>query len=121
MISSNINLEAVDRFLSALHHDNQGLVSSELARLSQMKQSLSSDGQAAIFNIWDKDFYINQLLNQTRSKIRRTDFLSAYFSMGTVMQGLSRVFRRLYGIRLVPRQTRPGETWNDDVRRLGCR
>jgi intermediate peptidase len=34
------------------------------------------------------------------------------------MQGLSRIFQRLYGIRLVPRPTQPGETWNDDVRRL---
>lgn len=34
------------------------------------------------------------------------------------MQGLSRLFSRLYGVRFVPRETSPGETWNDDVRRL---
>jgi intermediate peptidase len=53
-----------------------------------------------------------------RSKQRNSDVLSAYFSLGTVMQGLSRLFERLYGIRLVPHETAPGETWNDDVRRL---
>lgn len=34
------------------------------------------------------------------------------------MQGLSRLFTRLYGIRFVPHETMPGETWNGDVRRL---
>lgn len=34
------------------------------------------------------------------------------------MQGLSRLFSRLYGVRFVPRETNPGETWNADVRRL---
>ncbi len=34
------------------------------------------------------------------------------------MQGLSRLFDRLYGVRLVPRETAPGETWTSDVRRL---
>lgn len=34
------------------------------------------------------------------------------------MQGLSRLFHRLYGIRLVPKTTLHGETWNSDVRRL---
>jgi len=35
-----------------------------------------------------------------------------------VMQGLSRLFTRLYGIRFAPHETLPGETWNSDVRRL---
>ena len=48
----------------------------------------------------------------------RSETLEQFFSLGTVMQGLSRLFSRLYGIRLVPRETSPGETWNDDVRRL---
>lgn len=34
------------------------------------------------------------------------------------MQGLSRTFSRLYGIRFAPHETKPGETWNSDVRRL---
>lgn len=34
------------------------------------------------------------------------------------MQGLSRLFSRLYGVRFVPRETNPGETWDTDVRRL---
>ena len=38
--------------------------------------------------------------------------------MGTVIQGLSRLFTRLYGIRFVPKETQLGEAWHKDVRRL---
>merc|ERR1712225_189618 len=51
-------------------------------------------------------------------RLRNADFLSSYFSLGRVMQGLSRLFTRLYGIRFVPRENMPGETWNSDVRTL---
>ncbi|EWC46832.1 hypothetical protein DRE_03844 [Drechslerella stenobrocha 248] len=34
------------------------------------------------------------------------------------MQGLSRLFSHLYGVRFAPAATAPGEVWHDDVRRL---
>jgi mitochondrial intermediate peptidase len=67
---------------------------------------------------WDKEYYMAKFLSRSRSNQRTPDFLSAYFSLGTVMQGLSRLFSHLYGIRFVPHETQPGETWNSDVRRL---
>lgn len=51
-------------------------------------------------------------------QVRHPDTLSAFFSLGGVFQGLSRLFNRLYGVRFVPRETQLGETWNEDVRRL---
>ncbi|GAB7363271.1 hypothetical protein MBLNU230_g3552t1 [Neophaeotheca triangularis] len=111
--------EAVTTFLDALSKDNAPTAQSELLELLELKRSEANpstvpDGISA----WDRDFYTQRLMASMRSKARNPDFLSAYFSLGTVMQGLSRLFHRLYGIRLVPRETLPGETWNSDVRRL---
>ncbi|KAI7157242.1 zincin [Hortaea werneckii] len=112
--------EAVTSFLDALAKDNAPQAQTELAELLEIKKA---DARAASnypveLNAWDRDYYTAQLMSSLRSKTRKSDFLSAYFSLGTVMQGLSRLFHRLYGIRLVPREAMPGETWNSDVRRL---
>ncbi|KAI1103318.1 mitochondrial intermediate peptidase-like protein [Jackrogersella minutella] len=109
--------ESVHQFLLALSKRNAPLVEEEVAALLQEKsrklQSVATDLQP-----WDKDYYMESIRSSMRSRRRHDDFLSAYFSLGTVMQGLSRLFTRLYGIRLVPRDTLPGETWHPDVRRL---
>ena len=111
--------EAVTSFLDALAQDNAPLAKAEVQELLDLKKS---DARAGDFpnklNAWDRDYYTSRLLSSLRSKSRFQDGLSSYFSLGTVMQGLSRLFHRLYGIRLVPRETLPGETWNSDVRRL---
>ncbi|KAF2864212.1 zincin [Piedraia hortae CBS 480.64] len=102
--------EAVLAFLDALASDNKPRVASNLETLQFIKGSP--------LNAWDRDYYLTQHRLTQRSKTRGAETLSAYFSLGTVMQGLSRLFRRLYGIRLVPRETLHGEVWNGDVRRL---
>lgn len=111
--------EAVNSFLNALSADNKPCVKSEMSELLEMKRSdARSQNFPGDLNAWDRDYYQHRLLSSMRSRTRAPDFLSAYFSLGTVMQGLSRLFHRLYGIRLVPREAGPGETWNNDVRRL---
>ncbi|TKA32185.1 hypothetical protein B0A50_01433 [Salinomyces thailandicus] len=111
--------EAVTSFLDALARDNAPQVRTETLELLELKQSDARIGNyPADLNAWDRDYYTSQLIANQRSKSRAPDFLAAYFSLGTVMQGLSRLFHRLYGIRLVPREPQPGETWNPDVRRL---
>ncbi|KAK3075609.1 Mitochondrial intermediate peptidase [Teratosphaeriaceae sp. CCFEE 6253] len=111
--------EAVTSFLDALATENAPRAREELQEVLELKKS---DAQARLLpaelNAWDRDYYTAKLMSSLRSKARTPDFLAAYFSLGTVMQGLSRLFHRLYGIRLVPRETLPGETWNSDVRRL---
>lgn len=111
--------EAVTQFLDALAAANKPLVKDEINELLELKKGDAKSGNFPNqLNAWDRDYYQHRLLSSLRSKARTPDFLSAYFSLGTVMQGLSRLFNRLYGIRLVPREAAPGETWNDDVRRL---
>lgn len=107
--------EAVDSFLTALSADTAPRVRQELARMKEMKVA---DGISMGIEQWDLVYYRNRLNVDLKSKSRNPDFLSAYFSLGTVMQGLSRLFNRLYGICFVPRETSPGETWSSDVRRL---
>lgn len=109
--------ESVKQFLQALSKGNKPRVLSEMAELLKAKVK-NPEATSPIIQPWDKDFYMYHIRSSMRSSIRSSDFLSAYFSLGTVMQGLSRVFSRLYGIRFVPCETEPGETWNDDVRRL---
>ncbi|KAF1956655.1 zincin [Byssothecium circinans] len=111
--------EAVNQFLGALVEDSKTQVHGELQELLELKKAdAHMDNHPDRINAWDKFYYSHKLLSSMDNKIRTPDFLSSYFSVGTVMQGLSRLFDRLYGIRLVPRETQPGEVWEDGVRRL---
>jgi intermediate peptidase len=111
--------EAVTTFLDALAEENAPRVRAELQELLDFKKSDARAGNnPSALNAWDRDYYSSRLMAAQRTKTRTPDFLSAYFSLGIVFQGLSRLFHRLYGIRLVPTEPLPGETWNDDVRRL---
>jgi intermediate peptidase len=107
--------EAVLQFLGELAAANLPAAQAELASLSQLKQNAGLTGP---LEPWDKDYYATKLTFALRSRAKSDHALHEYFSLGTVMQGLSRLFSRLYGIRFVPREPAPGETWTDDVRRL---
>jgi len=110
--------ESVRQFLQALSRHNSSFVQAEADDLLKKKcEELQVTGGAKL-EPWDKDYYMECIRVGMRSRQKTDDFLAAYFSLGTVMQGLSRLFSRLYGIRLVPRETLPGETWHPDVRRL---
>lgn len=109
--------ESVQQFLKALVKNNAPIVKGEMDSVLAMKKATLRSADANL-QPWDKDYYMSMIRQAEQSKARRDDFLSAYFSLGTVMQGLSRLFNRLYGIRFVPRETPPGETWHPDVRRL---
>ncbi|KAI0136606.1 peptidase family M3 [Xylariales sp. AK1849] len=110
--------ESVHQFLLSLAKHNAPLVLQELADLTQAKCQNPHAGSAIDLQPWDKDYCMEDIRRRMRSRRRESDTLSSFFSLGTVMQGLSRLFTRLYGIRLVPRDTLPGETWHPDVRRL---
>lgn len=107
--------EAVHSFLTALSTDNTPRVMQETETMQILKNQASAPDK---IQPWDVLYYQSLLNSNVQTKSRKPDFVSAYFSLGTVMQGLSRLFTRLYGIRFVPQETNSGETWNDDVRRL---
>lgn len=114
--------DAVNTFLAALYEDSRPSVLADLHELTELKKA---DAHQSNFpnriNAWDKFYYTQKLLAnmQVNTAAQRThDSLSAFFSVGTVLQGISRLFTRLYGLRFVPRETQPGEVWDDGVRRL---
>jgi intermediate peptidase len=107
--------EAVMQFLQSLATANLPAAQAELSALSQLKHN---HGIPGALEPWDRDYYATKLTFALRSRSKSDHDLPSYFSLGTVMQGLSRVFTRLYGVRFIPREPSPGETWNEDVRRL---
>lgn len=112
--------EAVSRFLEALAANNKPHVQADLEQLLKIRNEGTQPGDSANqMNGWDRDYYTTRLRTTSKHAMNRpSEILAPYFSLGTVMQGLSRLFSHLYGIRLVPHENQPGETWNDDVRRL---
>lgn len=116
--------EAVMRFLQELHRHNVPLVNQEHAALlaAKREQLGQDDKHIDVVHPWDTDL----LKTRVREKmVKEPEFflipsqeLNNYFSVGTVIKGLSILFNRLYGIRFVPRGALPGEVWHSDVRRL---
>lgn len=111
--------EAVDGFLRALAAENKAHVDADIAQILDLKQSdAHSHNFPNQLNAWDREYYSHRLRSRIFAENRPHDVLSDYFSVGIVMQGLSRLFTRLYGVRLIPGEPLPGETWDEDVRRL---
>ena len=110
--------EAVDKFLRALAGSNKPRAVAEFGAMLREKQKTVPDAEA--LEPWDREYYSTILRKQATASERapRTDVLSSFFSLGTVIQGLSRIFNLLYGIRFAPRPPLRGETWHPDVRRL---
>ncbi|KAJ9656061.1 Mitochondrial intermediate peptidase [Neophaeococcomyces mojaviensis] len=112
--------EAVTKFLQSLNANNKGQVQAELDRLLQIKQQ--REPGATEVNAWEHNYLTNLLKQQTASqrapKSRLLGTANNYFAVGHVIQGLSSLFESLYGVRLVPRETKIGEVWHPDVRRL---
>lgn len=103
-------------FLRSLSVANRPFAEADLRPLKVDK--LQYEGPAP-FQIWDRNFYQSRFerVHQHKHNLY-SDPLSPYLSVGTVIQGLSRLFTRLYGVRFVPTETKPGEVWHEDVRRL---
>ncbi|KAJ4268412.1 Mitochondrial intermediate peptidase [Fusarium torreyae] len=108
---------SVMEFLLALRNNNTPIIQAELEDLVAKKKDRLNLPDVQL-NAWDKDFYMEKIRVDLKSRQRQQDHLNAFFSVGTVIQGLSRLFDRLYGIRLVLQESLPGETWHSDVKRL---
>lgn len=115
---------AVMQFLKALHKNNVPVVEKELADLLAAKRAALGEHHTEVL-AWDSEFCKHNVRlsmtlaeRKSRAQYYPSDKLSSYFSLGTLIEGLSTLFNRLYGIRFVPREALPGEVWHPDVRRL---
>ncbi|WWD01447.1 hypothetical protein V866_008391 [Kwoniella sp. B9012] len=68
-------------------------------------------------NAWDRDYFAERYLS-TLAPTSSLPPITPYFSTGTALMGLSKIFKKLYGISFVPRSVDSGEVWHDSVRRL---
>lgn len=116
------NPENVEGFLSSLaaHHRQQALGD---VKLLQRLKSASMTGLAPPagarlppLNAWDRDHFSEQYVSALAPASLAP--LAPYFSAGTVLRGLSRLFTKLYGISFRPANVAPGEVWHPSVRRL---
>jgi len=114
--------EAVTKFLESLGTSNRDQADQELARFLEMKRMLNPT--AGQVEAWDHAYLLNRLYHSGNGRSLRTsksrlyESMTSYFSLGNVIQGLSRLFNAIYGIRLVPQETKIGEVWDSEVRRL---
>ncbi|OLL22637.1 Mitochondrial intermediate peptidase [Neolecta irregularis DAH-3] len=108
--------EHVVDFLETLGRDNFPLAMKEIDFLRPFANSHMRINGNEKLNAWDRDYYATQYLES--QNMHSESSLSSFFSVGTVIQGLSRLFSRLYGIRFVPSEISPGEVWSSQVQRL---
>ncbi|VVT44512.1 uncharacterized protein SAPINGB_P000441 [Magnusiomyces paraingens] len=117
-----------DSFLKAIEAAVAPKARGEIAALARIKaQATDVPHKTAGMEAWDRDFFGARFLHQQHLlRDHRDDTPSQeavaripeYFSVGTVIQGLSRLFTSIYGIRFEPVPPKEGETWRDDVRRV---
>lgn len=65
--------------------------------------------------MWDVPYFTSQARRQITG---HAEGLTAYFSLGSCMEGLDMIFHSLYGIRLKVSPVKPGEAWSSDIYKL---
>ncbi|KAF5118930.1 hypothetical protein DV454_000294 [Geotrichum candidum] len=109
--------ENVKKFLEGLANQIYPLAKEEIAQLKTLKDAATDiPNKTEEFQAWDREYFGYKYWETLNSA--ELDIIPQYFSLGSVMQGLSKLFQNIYGIRFVPVETKPGEIWRDDVRRL---
>lgn len=113
-------------FLSSLADQHRPAAAADVATLQRLKahgitgrEVSSKISPAALppLHAWDRDYYSERHLMSTTPSSSLPP-ISPYFSTGSAMLGLSRLFSRLYGISFRVAEMEPGEGFHPSVRRL---
>lgn len=120
MLSFTDRVDDVLRFLTELEIFERPLALAEVEKLARAKQTLLKLPDPPQLNAWDREFYMHKLLLSEPGPPSGPSGKSSepLFAAGAVFQALSRLFTHIYGMRLEPRETEPGEVWHSEVRRL---
>ncbi|XP_077987741.1 mitochondrial intermediate peptidase-like [Glandiceps talaboti] len=86
----------------------------ELSQLKAVKRKYNSTTPE--IKAWDLPYYAGLARHQI-CDLNSTHY-APYFSLGTCMDGLSLIFTSLYGIQLLDEETKPGEIWAPDVKKV---
>ncbi|KAI9270626.1 hypothetical protein BDA99DRAFT_502300 [Phascolomyces articulosus] len=107
----------VDAFLRTLLRHQEPASEQDIRLLQETKQRAMRLPNLPSVNAWDRDYYMHVYDVLDRQAQGKAPFMP-YFSVGSVMQGLSRLFNHLYGIQFVSGDVSSGELWHDEVRKL---
>lgn len=105
MVHSSKN---VNTLLNGLLKNLEPLVAQELKKLDPNIKDAKS------VKPWDRDYMLSRFMSKQRST--ESIDISQYFSLGTVIQGLSDLFQNIYGIKFIPSQN--GQVWHENVHKL---
>ncbi|KAI8075771.1 hypothetical protein BDF21DRAFT_72733 [Thamnidium elegans] len=107
------NPNNVDAFLRTLLRHQEPTFKNDINLLLKTKQQVLQLNSTSSLNAWDRDYYM-----QIYSASQSSPINSPYFSAGSVIQGLSRLFKHLYGVEFEHAPLKQGEKWHDQVRKL---
>ena len=110
-------LDNVDAFLRTLLRHQDAAAKCDIRLLQNTIQRDQRLDTLPTVQVWDRDYYVHMATLAQRASHRQVPSMP-YFSVGSVIQGLSLLFKNLYGIRFEPAYMEPGESWHDDVRKL---
>lgn len=116
------NPDNVVGFLRGLINDLQPKILKELKVLYKyfpsgtVKENPTDEELVNSIKPWDREFLLTKHIIAQKSS--QSEDITHYFSLGTVVSGLSKLFHSIYGIKLVPQKLKPGEVWSEDVRRF---
>lgn len=106
--------ENVHSFLTAITENIGGIVQKDIDMLMNIKESKGSDSFPVM--TWDTQYYTGLAKSQVLQNF--LERFSVYFSLGTCMEGLNKIFQSIYGIHLEPSEPESGEVWHPSVVKL---
>ena len=116
----------VMEFLNSLADHHRPAALADIATLQRLKATsftgnhYPADQQTTHLppvSAWDRDYYSERYVSSL-SPSSSVQSISQYFTVGTALLGLSRLFTRLFGISFKPVAMSPGEAWHPSVRRI---
>ncbi|NXO89483.1 MIPEP peptidase, partial [Certhia brachydactyla] len=108
------NPETVRQFLEKLSEQLSKRTQKDFEMMKKMKTKLNPHN--SMLMPWDHPYY-SGVLRAERYNID-PGLYCPFFSLGACMEGLNSLFSQLLGISLYAEQTKRGEIWSEDVRKL---
>lgn len=106
----------MDAFLRTLLRHQEPASQADIKILRDLKQKEQRLDHTPTLEAYDR-FYYTQMADKLNAQSRASP-RSLFFTVGAVMQGLSRLFKGLYGIQFEPASLQANEAWHDEVRKL---
>jgi intermediate peptidase len=104
-------------FLEQQSHINRPIAQAAVEQLRRLKANETNNASCTL-NMWDRDYFLRRWNQAEFPRTSSSSLFASYISVGSVFEGLSLLFQRLYGIRLEPVTASNSEVWHPDVRKL---